>query len=991
MIAVRRTVEAIQEMLRSKEAPDVARGAQLARDYARLCREANERLRVCAKYLEKELKGEALQLAHTQPDLIEMCDILDFDDGWMWRHLAAQRGWVISDLLDMRTFAALTVAEKGQTVPGPLVDAYRRAAVKRDDAESIRCLRKLIIAEPANAAWKEDLKRFESRRVGALEEECKRALQADDAAALRKGLAELAADWSVPPSSKLRQEVEERVRQHRRREVAAEAAGIRASLGAALESKEIEGVRSALEAWEGCVKQGMYAPSPEDTKESEQARAWLRKADKQHAKEAAFAAKVAELRAALERGERGFNPVPAWKELRSYGLPLPGELKLKVDAAEQALRERDAKRRRKMWMRLGTAAAVLLVAGVGVAWTVALRSAGGRWSQRLKAACERGDLPAFEQAKKEMESSTRRLFGNRVSRSAAVKEWLDREGDLSGRYRRMLADRDKTWASLEEARKGGFVAAPADVEAWLETARKLAQGSADNERLAAFAKDWKEYKGKRFASCVAEIEERLPEEGGGAGLSLDEAIRRAEEAAGLVRQAKELSGLDADSMDKLHALAERQERTLRTLQSRREQLQTLAAAKDLSSYLRAADGYARTYAAEPMGKALKSIADRRQAYEDTALIPPALSYARPSARIHFETLFEDVLYPAVSRENATWGALAESAIKMHRTLRAKWPTVRDALKGLGDDRLLTSMWQYKAAADGRLVFAELPYGREPAEVAAAQSLEASIYSPADGDRSGTFRSAILPRAEIKELRLMSHCRFVRQVVDEAGRLDATDADVYLLRKMRELHNNREADNLYLKLRIERFLAERFLELGVVAPLTDRMREFGVAARRLDEQVGLPWVCVQSSSVRDAEAASAKLLSAHFEDTADVAYSLGRVIAATCISRGARFAGAVAFDGKLPAPSAAPELIALRAGEKPGEQSFLVVAERGADGSFASTAEVLPMEPLFAPGGTNTTAEVLRECLLQHGLAEGPQPAIEWPAAWPANRRSLDGR
>src|SRR5687767_9088108 len=54
--------------------------ADLASEYAALCREANARLRRCGDYLRRGMRTEAVHLAEAQPSLLDLVAALDFPE-----------------------------------------------------------------------------------------------------------------------------------------------------------------------------------------------------------------------------------------------------------------------------------------------------------------------------------------------------------------------------------------------------------------------------------------------------------------------------------------------------------------------------------------------------------------------------------------------------------------------------------------------------------------------------------------------------------------------------------------------------------------------------------------------------------------------------------------------------------------------------------------------------------------------------------------------
>src|SRR5580704_3484881 len=76
---VRKIAETVGQPLPDPQA------AKLAQDYADLCRAANRRLEQCALMIEAGQSLQALQLAETPPQLLDLITILSFRQAAEWR------------------------------------------------------------------------------------------------------------------------------------------------------------------------------------------------------------------------------------------------------------------------------------------------------------------------------------------------------------------------------------------------------------------------------------------------------------------------------------------------------------------------------------------------------------------------------------------------------------------------------------------------------------------------------------------------------------------------------------------------------------------------------------------------------------------------------------------------------------------------------------------------------------------------------------------
>src|SRR3954466_97661 len=68
---------------------------QAAAEYARLCVEANERLRRCSTYLQQGLRTEAIHVAEESPNLLDLVASLDLPEPQMWAEFCANNGLAV--------------------------------------------------------------------------------------------------------------------------------------------------------------------------------------------------------------------------------------------------------------------------------------------------------------------------------------------------------------------------------------------------------------------------------------------------------------------------------------------------------------------------------------------------------------------------------------------------------------------------------------------------------------------------------------------------------------------------------------------------------------------------------------------------------------------------------------------------------------------------------------------------------------------------------
>jgi hypothetical protein len=136
----------------------------LAAQYARLCREAEQRLESCAAMLEKGSEYQALQLAEAEPVLLDMIAALSFAEAQEWSSFCAANQLQVPVKFDSKALDALDrLYSKGISPNHPLYKDYRSAVTSRDDAKAIQIIRSIVRVNPSDANAKSELARLENK------------------------------------------------------------------------------------------------------------------------------------------------------------------------------------------------------------------------------------------------------------------------------------------------------------------------------------------------------------------------------------------------------------------------------------------------------------------------------------------------------------------------------------------------------------------------------------------------------------------------------------------------------------------------------------------------------------------------------------------------------------------------------------------------------------------------------------------------------------
>src|SRR6185369_14900692 len=119
--------------------PEIA--PKLAGDYAEACHIANLRLQKCEAMIEAGDRPQAIQLAETVPNLLDLVTVLEFCGSDEWRSYCQQNALPVADRIDAHSVQALNDCfAQGITTDDPLYTDYRNAVLNRNDEEALKIL-----------------------------------------------------------------------------------------------------------------------------------------------------------------------------------------------------------------------------------------------------------------------------------------------------------------------------------------------------------------------------------------------------------------------------------------------------------------------------------------------------------------------------------------------------------------------------------------------------------------------------------------------------------------------------------------------------------------------------------------------------------------------------------------------------------------------------------------------------------------------------------
>lgn len=173
LLEIERLIRKLSELLQQGGNPDIA--PKLAGDYAAACHAANLRLQQCEAMIKAGDHHQAIQLAETAPNLLDLITVLEFRDADDWRALCQQNALPVAERIDARSVQNLNECyAQGIATDHPLYAAYRKAVLNRNDEEALTALQSITRLNPGDANAATELARLDAKvldtRLGHLAE-----------------------------------------------------------------------------------------------------------------------------------------------------------------------------------------------------------------------------------------------------------------------------------------------------------------------------------------------------------------------------------------------------------------------------------------------------------------------------------------------------------------------------------------------------------------------------------------------------------------------------------------------------------------------------------------------------------------------------------------------------------------------------------------------------------------------------------------------------
>lgn len=155
---VRRIVSAL------KGEGDSSLSPKLAEDFTAVCSSLNLRLEQCLAMIDAGAAAQAVQLAETQPNLLDLVTLVEFRQADEWRQFCVSKGLACAEKLNPKAVTTLNDCyARGITPQHPVYAAYREAVLAKNDEAALATLKSIVRLNPSDNNAVSELTRLDAK------------------------------------------------------------------------------------------------------------------------------------------------------------------------------------------------------------------------------------------------------------------------------------------------------------------------------------------------------------------------------------------------------------------------------------------------------------------------------------------------------------------------------------------------------------------------------------------------------------------------------------------------------------------------------------------------------------------------------------------------------------------------------------------------------------------------------------------------------------
>jgi len=500
LLETERLIRKMSELLQQGGNPDIA--PKLAGDYAAACHAANLRLQQCEAMIKAGDQQQAIQLAETAPNLLDLITVIEFRSADDWRVFCQQNALPVAERIDARSVHGLNDCyAQGITTDHPLYAAYRKAVLNRNDDEALKALQSIARLNPTDDNAASELARLDAKVLDTRLDHLGGVLNDGDTALV---VAAIEAIEAVGFKTRPEGEVWRKAAVVRCGFLLEEAARLKAASQWMDVLVKLDFIRRLQNEFK--LELPTAAASQLEALES-----WARGEQEKDRKNREFGALLAELHYRVQQSEEkdtsaryvklaelrddfeALNKV--WRSLADFTRPIPDDataaFRKRSALLEAEITRRTAIRRRTMLASSATA----LIVGAVIVWFVMGQMKAREFAKELQAAVSQRQARAAERLLERVRTNEKRLLsvGSVNAAVATAESFVTKERGLLANFEAAFAKLPTQLGSDPDAARVNAIA-----DQLTQTRDALSALAPDlkteNEpRVQAFEKQWRQF------------------------------------------------------------------------------------------------------------------------------------------------------------------------------------------------------------------------------------------------------------------------------------------------------------------------------------------------------------------------------------------------------------------------------------------------------------------------------------------------------------------
>lgn len=334
---------------------------QLAETYDQEVQALNSRLIECVSLLRKGLRSEAIQLATTAPDALDLAAELEFPEIVEW--IDVLKNLSIRPPSRVNRNAVLQINEailESQPIEN-LLKTHRRLAIARAPlALRLKTLRRIAKLDTANPVWQDDIQKWEVERAKEIPTEFSEALESEDWFKIERLHNELFKEkWIHKVSSRVVSDIQTTYKNYSNAEFFSKLGKLADELNNAKEANDRDRLIRLKSSWLRNT-QSLTQPLPKETNtKATNAIAWLDKVEDEINDETEFRTALQKLEALIDSSPSIYAIQRAYENANHFNFPIPPEIQVSYEKKTYRLQTKS--RRKKIFFTSAVSIALFAV------------------------------------------------------------------------------------------------------------------------------------------------------------------------------------------------------------------------------------------------------------------------------------------------------------------------------------------------------------------------------------------------------------------------------------------------------------------------------------------------------------------------------------------------------------------------------------------------------------------------------------------------------